>query len=118
MKAEDYRDLYNLEDSLWWFAGMRSITAALLDPYCRGKVFDRILDCGCGTGGMLSWLTRYESRRLFGLDVAHEAVAFCQQRGYPTIVQASAIELPFPDAAFDLITSFDVLVQLLVNQQT
>ena len=112
MKSEDYADLYNLEDSLWWFAGMRSITAALLDPYCRGKVFDRVLDCGCGTGGMLSWLARYEHGRLFGLDLAHEAVAFCQQRGYRTIVQASAIELPFPDAAFDLVTSFDVLVQL------
>lgn len=113
MKAEDYTDLYDLEDRFWWFVGMRAITAALLDPYCRGRVFERILDSGCGTGGMLSWLARYnEGGRLFGLDVAQEAVRFCQKRGYQTIVQASAIELPFPDAAFDLVTSFDVLVQL------
>lgn len=113
MKAEDYTDLYDLEDRFWWFVGMRAITAALLDPYCRGKVYGRILDSGCGSGGMLSWLARYnEAGRLFGVDVAQEAVDFCQTRGYQTIVQGSAIELPFPDAAFDLVTSFDVLVQL------
>jgi ubiquinone/menaquinone biosynthesis C-methylase UbiE len=113
MKAEDYADLYELEERLWWFVGMRAITAALLDPFCRGKVHERILDSGCGTGGMLSWLARYnESGRMFGLDVAHDAVSFCQKRGYQTIVQASAIELPFPDTTFDLVTSFDVLVQL------
>lgn len=112
MKAEDYTDLYDLEDRFWWFVGMRALTAALLDPYCREKVCEGILDSGCGTGGMLSWLSRYNESRLFGLDVAQEAVNFCQKRGYQTIVQASAIELPFPDATFDLVTSFDVLVQL------
>lgn len=113
MKAKDYTDLYELEESLWWFVGMREITAAVLDPYCRGKVYERILDSGCGTGGMLSWLTRYsEKSRLFGLDLVPEAVSFCQKRGCDAIAQASAIELPFADAAFDLVTSFDVLVQL------
>ena len=113
MKAEDYSDLFELEENLWWFVGMRAITAAVLNPFCREKTLARILDSGCGTGGMLSWLARYdESGRLFGLDVAKDAVDFCQKRGYQTIVQASAIELPFPDAAFDLVTSFDVLVQL------
>ena len=113
MKAKDYTDLYELEESLWWFVGMREITAAVLDPYCRGKVCERILDSGCGTGGMLSWLTRYsEKGRLFGLDLMADAVSFCQKRGYHAIAQASAIELPFADAAFDLVTSFDVLVQL------
>ena len=113
MKSEDYADLYELEDRFWWFVGMRAITEAVLDPFCRGKVHESILDSGCGTGGMLSWLARYnDNGRLFGLDVAQDAVSFCQERGYQTIVQASAIELPFPDAAFDLVTSFDVLVQL------
>jgi len=113
MKTEDYTDLYELEESLWWFVGMRNVTASLLDPYCRGKIHQRILDSGCGTGGMLSWLSRYdETEGLFGLDVARDAVNFCQKRGYHTIVQASAVELPFPDATFDLVTSFDVLVQL------
>jgi ubiquinone/menaquinone biosynthesis C-methylase UbiE len=113
MKAQDYTDLYSLEDNLWWFLGMRAVTAAVLDPYCHGKVFERILDSGCGTGGMLSWLARYNvNEGLFGLDVAQDAVSFCQQRGHPTLVQASAVDLPFRDATFDLITSFDVLVQL------
>jgi hypothetical protein len=32
MRTEDYEYLYRLEEDFWWFAGMREITAALLDP--------------------------------------------------------------------------------------
>ena len=34
MRASDYAELYAVEDDLWWFDGMRAVTAALLDPVC------------------------------------------------------------------------------------
>jgi long-subunit acyl-CoA synthetase (AMP-forming) len=34
MQEEDYAYLYELEEEFWWFAGMRDVTAALLDPLC------------------------------------------------------------------------------------
>jgi SAM-dependent methyltransferase len=105
--------LYELEESHWWFVGMREVTAALLGPVCPpGRARD-ILDAGCGTGGMLSWLTRYAgSGRVVGIDVAPEALRFCRERGHGDLVLASAERLPFGDSVFDLVTSFDVLVQL------
>jgi ubiquinone/menaquinone biosynthesis C-methylase UbiE len=113
MQAEDYKDLYTLEQDFWWFAGMREITAAMLDGACP-EAHDRlILDAGCGTGGMLSWLTRYTGPgRIVGIDLVSDAIKFCRERKQEHLVQASVTDLPFADSTFDLITSFDVLVQL------
>jgi len=113
MQPEDHAYLYELEESFWWFAGMREITAALLDPVCPTTRERSILDAGCGTGGMMSWLKRYAgSGRVAGVDLSSTAVGFCRQGGHTTVAQASVTDLPFADSSFDLVTSFDVLVQL------
>jgi ubiquinone/menaquinone biosynthesis C-methylase UbiE len=112
MQADDYADLYDLEENLWWFAGMREITAVLLDPVFSAGGGRILLDAGCGTGGMLTWLTRYSPQKVIGIDFSAEALNFCRDRGVKTIAQASVTHLPFPESVFDLVTSFDVLVQL------
>lgn len=112
MQTKDFEDLYETEEKLWWFAGMREISAALLDEYCRAD-FENILDIGCGTGLNLEWLRRYgETHAITGLDVEEVALHFCRERGENHLIQASATDLPFPGDFFDLVTSFDVLVQL------
>jgi ubiquinone/menaquinone biosynthesis C-methylase UbiE len=113
MRAEDYADLYALEEGLWWFAGMREVTAALLDPACPVGRDRLVLDAGCGTGDMLTRLARYAGRgRVFGIDLFHEALDFCRERRHQNLAQSSVTDLPFADRTFDLVTSFDVLVQL------
>ena len=92
---------------------MREITAVLLDPLCPPAEERLILDAGCGTGGMLSWLTRYTGRgAVAGMDVVYDALKFCRERQEGGLFQGSATDLPFADSTFDLVTSFDVLVQL------
>lgn len=112
MRTEDYEYLYQLEENFWWFVGMREITATLLDPFLPPR--DRaILDVGCGTGGNLEWLTRYAGGgRVAGVDLISTALKFCRERNHARLVQASATDLPFADESFDLVTSFDVLVQI------
>src|SRR6267154_5018857 len=113
MKPAEYAYLYELEEDYWWFAGMRDITAALLDPLCPTHQDRLILDAGCGTGGMLSWLTRYAGNgRIAGIDLVDTALAFCRRRNHDMLAQASVQTLPFAESSFDLLTSFDVLVQL------
>jgi SAM-dependent methyltransferase len=115
MQTEDYEYLYQLEESFWWFAGMREITASLLDPVLPLlPLGDRtILDAGCGTGGNLEWLARYAGKgHIAGIDLIETALRFCSERGARRLAQASATDLPFADEAFDLLTSFDVLVQI------
>jgi ubiquinone/menaquinone biosynthesis C-methylase UbiE len=112
MQTEDYEYLYRLEENFWWFAGMREITATLLDPFLPPGA-RLILDAGCGTGGNLEWLARYAGNgHVVGIDLISTAIDFCRKRNPEGLVQASATDLPFADESFDLITSFDVLVQI------
>ncbi len=120
MQTEDYEYLYQLEERFWWFAGMREVTTALLNPLLPPR--DRaILDAGCGTGGNLEWLARYAGGHsiagpiagpIAGIDLVETALQFCRERGAQSLAQASATDLPFADRSFDLVTSFDVLVQI------
>jgi ubiquinone/menaquinone biosynthesis C-methylase UbiE len=112
MKHEDFVDLYELEETYWWFVGMRDIVAAQLN----GRLPEsqrRILDAGCGTGIMLSWLERYsETEPVVGLDYTRDALTFCKERGHRLLAQGSVTDLPFADESFDMATCFDVLQQL------
>jgi SAM-dependent methyltransferase len=113
MRPKDYEDLYSLEDNFWWFTGMREVTAALLDPFCSPARDRLVLDAGCGTGGMFSWLLRYGGGgKVIGIELVSDAINFCRARDPRYLIQASVTDLPFPDSVFDLVTSFDVLVQL------
>lgn len=113
MQREDYESLHALEANFWWFAGMREITAALLDPMLPRSCDRRILDAGCGTGGNLEWLQRYAGKgEVVGIDLVTDAISFCAEGGSKLLAQASVTHLPFSDTTFDLVTSFDVLVQL------
>jgi SAM-dependent methyltransferase len=113
MHKEDFEYLYNLEENLWWFIGMREITRVLLNSERQVYQSKTILDAGCGTGGMLSWLERYAAgAKIFGIDLIEDALIFCRQRNHRNIAQASATNLPFSNDIFDLVTSFDVLVQI------
>ena len=113
MQAQDFADLYELEEGFWWFVGMREVTAALLDPVCPPAPARRVLDAGCGTGVNLAWLRRYAGAgEVCGVDVEQVALDFCRARGHRALARASVTHLPFADHSFDLVTSFDVLVQL------
>lgn len=114
MQPDEFRRLYALEESFWWFEGMRTITGALLDPVCPRGVDRTILDAGCGTGWNLNWLRRYAGGggRVVGIDIDPVAVELAGKRHTDDVIRASVLDLPFPDATFDLVTSFDVLPQL------
>jgi SAM-dependent methyltransferase len=116
MQAQDYAYLYELEENFWWFVGMREISKVLLDPICAAAHERQVLDAGCGTGGMLTWLAQYAgSHRVVGIDLSPTALEFCRERNHQQLTQGSIAELPFADSSFDLVTSFDV-VQHVLNQ--
>jgi ubiquinone/menaquinone biosynthesis C-methylase UbiE len=69
-----------------------------------------ILDIGCGTGQLLRHAARYfPSAQMTGIDAAEEMVRVAQASvpaGAPVrFVHAFAEQMPFPDAAFDLVVS-------------
>lgn len=105
MDAAAYRQFVELEERHFWFVGRRRIFLALLDQALGPARDRRILDVGCGAGGMLGPLARYGTVR--GIDTSEEMVAFCRDRGFEDAGVGSATD-PLGDG-YDLITLFDTI---------
>jgi SAM-dependent methyltransferase len=101
-----------VEDVHWWFVGRRRILLQVLDRYLGKGGADqrRILDVGCGTGTMLTYLASYG--QVQGVDIDEEAVGYCRERGLVEVRLGSAETLPFADNSFDLVTALDVVEHL------
>ncbi len=114
MRPEQYDLMYQVEDRLWWYRGMRGILFSLLERYGALKPGIDILDAGCGTGRLL---TAYRERGFtpVGLDFHPLAVHYTALRGHRRVVRGSVNELPFPDARFDLVSCIDVIVGAAVD---
>jgi ubiquinone/menaquinone biosynthesis C-methylase UbiE len=94
------------ESSHFWFRGFRRFVAPLLDRAAAGRTDLSVLDCGCGTGFNLQYLTRYGSA--VGIDLAASGLLLAKRAGRP-LVRADATRIPFDSRQFDLVTSFDML---------
>ena len=109
MRTEDFELLYQLEETYWWFAAMRRITDTVAARELAQPNL-RILDAGCGTGFNLGHYAG-DSRDVYGLDIASDALEHVHKRGFRKITQASIAEIPFRSETFDLIFSLDVVTQ-------
>lgn len=54
----------------------------------------------------------------YGVDVDHEAVGYCLERGLEVVVQAAGEHLPFPDESVDVATMLDVLEHIADERAT
>lgn len=96
----------------WWFVGRRRIVADLLASSLPSKRALRILDIGCGTGGMIPVLS--EHGRVTAVDGAEQAIEYSRQR-YARIAELIRVDFPDqmpPGKNYDLVTLFDVLEHL------
>lgn len=94
----------------FWFRGFRRFVRPLLDQAAAGRRDLLVLDAGCGTGNNLPMLERYG--RAVGVDITFSGLARATRAGRQRLAQASVTHLPFREAAFDLLTSFDVIYAL------
>lgn len=95
-------------DRFWWRRASRTFLHILSRPDAR------VLDLCCGTGDMTFALMRQAGKnvsQIAGADFSHamlqRATAKSQVRSasVPVWIEADALNLPFPSAHFDLVTS-------------
>jgi len=115
MAAHIYDLLDSFTDTGYWRAAARNELFYHLwrdhrRPPASGGAY-QVLDVGCGPGGLLAYLVGRERRSLrpFGVDLFLGTLRRCRERGLGGVAAADATRLPFPDAAFDLIVSQDVM---------
>jgi demethylmenaquinone methyltransferase/2-methoxy-6-polyprenyl-1,4-benzoquinol methylase len=99
-------------DRMWWRRTARAFRDVLVQPDAR------ILDLCCGTGDMTFALRRSagkSSPEILGADFSHAMLQRAaakstarngsQSNSSPSWIEADALNLPFPSAHFDLVTS-------------
>ena len=114
--VEEYGVMYRVEDTHWWYRGMEVITRQVIERHYARDGRLHILDAGSGTGAAMGYLADYGT--VFGIDYAAEALDYCQLRKRDRLTQGSVMALPYANAMFDLITSFDVVCQYGVIDDT
>ncbi len=112
MDAVEQEQMARMEERYWWHVGRRYIIRRFLEHYLGPEGSLDILDVGCGTGRNLDLLEQFG--RAQGVEPPGPGLDTCRQRGRgpDAVVEGVATELPFDDASFDLVTSFDVLEHL------
>ncbi len=115
MEAAEYDTMRAVEDRLWWHRVLRGLVTGELEarlPACA-----RLLDAGCGTGGMLAVLRRQRPGwELCGVDSEPKAVRHCHARGLQFVRQGSVCALPFESGSFDAVLSLDVMYHKGVDE--
>ena len=81
MEPAEYEYMFELEDSLWWYVGMRRIVYSMLRRNLNGSGPLRILDAGCGTGGSLHLLERFGQVTSFDFEPKATEMFATRQRG-------------------------------------
>ena len=111
MEPAEYARMDAVEDHMWWYRALRRrLTDALSDV--RGKV----LDAGCGTGGLLSRLhAERPDLTLFGVEWSEAASRRAAAKSHVAVVRGSVNTLPFADARFDAAVAADVLCHSAVE---
>ena len=100
------------EKDHWWYVGMRSITSRIFSRYVSRRPFEKILEAGCGTGYNAAWLRNRYGWNIFPLDLESRALQYVRSLGLSNATQADIAYLPFQNASFDLVLSFDVLIHV------
>jgi SAM-dependent methyltransferase len=109
MECVEYQKMAALEDDMWWF---RALHSRLVDRVTELSLPSeaRILDAGCGTGGLLRrigeaipWIER------IGLEYNSEAASIAATKAAAAVFAGTVNAMPFRASHFDAILSADVL---------
>lgn len=109
LSASEYRQMYFAEGTYFWFVAKHRLLNDLLRRRLRGER-PKVLDAGCGTGGLLSILTNWSEP--VGIDLDAGAVEFCRRRGLSRVARGDTGRIPFASGSFDGVVSSDVIEHL------
>jgi SAM-dependent methyltransferase len=104
---DDFATGYERERHHGYHALLDELELGVALPFAEGR---DVLEVGCGTGLILARLNAV-ARNAEGVDLSPGMLDKARARGL-RVREASATELPYADASFDLVLSFKVLAHV------
>jgi SAM-dependent methyltransferase len=95
MENQEYEQMFLLENSHWFFKGRKAIIESIVSTYLASG-HGKILDIGCGTGGITSVLGKFGE--VYGIDSSITALDFCKKQEIKNVyLLGSDGRFPFED---------------------
>jgi ubiquinone/menaquinone biosynthesis C-methylase UbiE len=114
MQSDEYLKLAEVEDRMWYFRSLHGhVRRELAQAGVQADA--RLLDAGCGTGGLILRLrATWPAARFAGIDFMPLACELARKRCGPAVDvrEASITALPFEAESFDALVSADVICQV------
>jgi SAM-dependent methyltransferase len=106
---EEFRIMYEAEEKLWWYRILHEkILAEIYNKFDTNKDIT-ILDIGCGTGGLLSFLRQNNYLNLQGIDYSDNSIHFSKSRNLNVQkLNINELSIAFQNQKFDVIICNDV----------
>ncbi|MBI5732654.1 class I SAM-dependent methyltransferase [Candidatus Jorgensenbacteria bacterium] len=120
MKTTEYYRLAQSENSHWWYRSVHELIMSQCQQILKGPAFPkrpgviRLLDAGCGTGGLTEKLTALGT--VVGMDISSLALSL-NKADNVFLVQGSVNATPMKSHVFDMIASISVLYHKQVKEQ-
>ena len=107
---EEYLAMFEVEDRMWWYKTLHDRVIEEVKSFSHDYRHLKILDAGCGTGGLLTRLRAEGIADIQGFDYNEHAVEFSKSRGL-AVSRQSITGFDYPPESFDVVVSNDVLYQ-------
>jgi ubiquinone/menaquinone biosynthesis C-methylase UbiE len=101
--------LDRLSETYWRYVARHELFRRLWERHRAPQARYRVLDVGCGAGGLLAYLAGTAPITPVGLDIAFDALACCRRRGLRTLGVADAGALPLRSESVDLVIVQDIV---------
>ena len=112
MKIEEYHALERVEREHWFYKGKRMLVEYWIDRAAHVKSGDRIVDCGAGTGELVSELKEQygpKSVSVLGIEFIEEARNIARDQKGIDLLPGSILELPLESNTNAVTIALDVL---------
>lgn len=111
-RNEEYDRMAQCEEQLWWYRALHERTVESIRRAAGNRSL-RVLDAGCGTGGLMLFLQAQGLGAVEGFDLSESAVAYCLGRGL-NVQQLDLRQMThhYAGRQFDVIVSNDTICYL------